>query len=206
MSCASLRCSGTARVNEGSHSFICHPQVYPQVEWAMPAFNPPARQHHRTLAGTHFLSRRGQEAELAWVVWWDTETAVTVNRGHWRNSSSQIPSASNRAIISFTRTSWDLNPRPVITDISSRGVIRPSASLSTIANATRSSVRSNTHTHQSNGRHFPWPTELRNELPKDAATAPSLPIFRRRLNTYLLQKSYPDILIWHLCWHLQWCL
>jgi len=29
-----------ARVNEGSHSFTCHPQVYPQVEWTIPAFTP----------------------------------------------------------------------------------------------------------------------------------------------------------------------
>jgi len=27
-----------ARVNEGSHSFTCHPHVYPQVEWTTPAF------------------------------------------------------------------------------------------------------------------------------------------------------------------------
>jgi len=31
-----------ARVNEGSegsHSFTCHPQVYPQVKWTIPIFN-----------------------------------------------------------------------------------------------------------------------------------------------------------------------
>jgi len=33
------RRSGMARVNEGSHSFACHPHVYPQVEWTIPAFN-----------------------------------------------------------------------------------------------------------------------------------------------------------------------
>jgi len=27
------------RVNEGSHSFTCHPHVYPQVELTIPAFN-----------------------------------------------------------------------------------------------------------------------------------------------------------------------
>ena len=32
MSDSSLRCSGMARVNEGSHSFTCHPHVHPQVE------------------------------------------------------------------------------------------------------------------------------------------------------------------------------
>jgi len=30
--------SGTARVNEGSHSFIRHRHVHPQTEWAVPAF------------------------------------------------------------------------------------------------------------------------------------------------------------------------
>jgi len=29
-----------AHANEGSDSFICHPHVYPQVEWAIPAFTP----------------------------------------------------------------------------------------------------------------------------------------------------------------------
>jgi len=29
-----------ARVNKGSHNFTCHPHVYPQVESAIPAFDP----------------------------------------------------------------------------------------------------------------------------------------------------------------------
>jgi len=28
---SSLKCSGMARVNEGSHGFTCHPHVYPQA-------------------------------------------------------------------------------------------------------------------------------------------------------------------------------
>jgi len=32
-----------ARVNEGSHSFTCHPHVYPQVEWSIPALLPSNR-------------------------------------------------------------------------------------------------------------------------------------------------------------------
>jgi len=44
-----------ARVNEGSHSFTCHPHVYPQMERAILPLVP-AAEHHRTLAGTHFLS------------------------------------------------------------------------------------------------------------------------------------------------------
>ena len=38
MSHSSLRCSGIACVNEGSHSFTCLRHVYPQVEWTIPSF------------------------------------------------------------------------------------------------------------------------------------------------------------------------
>jgi len=38
ISYSSPKRSGMARVNEGSHSFTCHPHVYPQVEWTIPAF------------------------------------------------------------------------------------------------------------------------------------------------------------------------
>jgi len=41
MSCSSLRRSSRARANEGSHSFMCHARIYPQVEWTIPAFIPP---------------------------------------------------------------------------------------------------------------------------------------------------------------------
>jgi len=34
-----------------------------------------------------------------------------------------------------------------------------------------------------------------NELPEDAAMAPSLAVFRRRLKTSFFQRSYPDILM-----------
>ena len=37
---SSVKRSGAARVNEASHSFTCHPHVYPQVEWTIPAFTP----------------------------------------------------------------------------------------------------------------------------------------------------------------------
>jgi len=55
MSNSPLGRSGMTRVNEGSHSFACHPYVYPQLERTMPAclYYPPA-ERHRTLAGTHF--------------------------------------------------------------------------------------------------------------------------------------------------------
>jgi len=40
---SSLRHSGMACVNDGSHSFTCHPHVYPHVEWAIPASTPQLR-------------------------------------------------------------------------------------------------------------------------------------------------------------------
>jgi len=53
MSCSSLR--HTARVNEGSHGFTCHPHVYPQVERTISGFTPqPATERHRTLASAQF--------------------------------------------------------------------------------------------------------------------------------------------------------
>jgi len=44
--------------NEGSHSFTCHPHVYPQMEYAIMPLVPDAA-FRRTLAGTHFPSYRG---------------------------------------------------------------------------------------------------------------------------------------------------
>jgi len=40
MSKSSLKHSGMARVNEGSHSFTCQPHFYPQVEEAITTFIP----------------------------------------------------------------------------------------------------------------------------------------------------------------------
>jgi len=70
ISCSSPRRSGMARVNNGSHSFTCHPRVYAQVEWAITAFTPKPQSVHRTLAGTmaatHFPSRCRR---LSWPRW-----------------------------------------------------------------------------------------------------------------------------------------
>jgi len=60
-----------ARVNEGLHSFTCHPHVYPQVEG--PAFYSPAAENHRTLADTHF--RPAEDRRLSWPEW------LVTNRG-----------------------------------------------------------------------------------------------------------------------------
>jgi len=64
---SSLNRSGMARVNEGSHSFTCHPHVYPvsTSEMNHTCLNCPAAEHLHTLAGTRFPPRWGYEVELA---------------------------------------------------------------------------------------------------------------------------------------------
>jgi len=62
-----------ARVNEGSHSFTCHPHVYPQMEWVMPAFTP---QPQSIIA--LWLVRISRPLRVGgWVglgvAWWNTE-------------------------------------------------------------------------------------------------------------------------------------
>jgi len=58
-----------------THTFICI--------WNEPlCLYPPAAEHHRTLAGTHFPSRLEQEAELAWVARWNTEAVCLPENGH----------------------------------------------------------------------------------------------------------------------------
>jgi len=47
-----------ARVNEGSHSFTCHPHADPQVE---SAFSPPPQIMAALLAGTHSQLERNRQ-------------------------------------------------------------------------------------------------------------------------------------------------
>jgi len=58
VSCSSLRRSGMAHVNKGSHSFICHRHIYPQVEWAIPPLLA-AAELHCYLVSTHFPPHQG---------------------------------------------------------------------------------------------------------------------------------------------------
>jgi len=65
MSTSTVRCSGMSRVNDGytvllaTHTFISSGMIYTFLY-------SPAAKHHCILAGTHFPSCWGQEAELAW--------------------------------------------------------------------------------------------------------------------------------------------
>jgi len=45
-------------------------------------------------------------------------------------------------------------------------------------------------------RSFPvFGDDLWNELPADITSAPSLPVFRQRLKTFLLRRSYPGVVV-----------
>ena len=59
--------SDVARVNEGSHSFTCHPHVYPQVEWTIPAFTP--QPQSITALWLVLISRPAEGRRLSWPRW-----------------------------------------------------------------------------------------------------------------------------------------
>jgi len=56
-----------ARVNEGSHSFTCHPHVHPQVEWTIPAFTP---QPQSAIALWLVFNSRPAEGRRLSLPWW----------------------------------------------------------------------------------------------------------------------------------------
>jgi len=56
-----------AHVNEGSYSITCHPQVYPQVEWTIPAFTP--QPQSITALWLAFISRPTEGRRLSWTAW-----------------------------------------------------------------------------------------------------------------------------------------
>jgi len=56
------------RVNEGSHSFTCHPRVYPQVEWAVP-FRPTPKPQSITALWLVLISRPAEGMRLSWPGW-----------------------------------------------------------------------------------------------------------------------------------------
>jgi len=64
---SSLNRSGMARVNDGSHSFTCHPDVYPQVEWTIPAFTPQSQSV--TALWLVLISRPDERRRLSWPGW-----------------------------------------------------------------------------------------------------------------------------------------
>jgi len=71
-------------VNEGSHSFTCHPHVYPQVEWTILAFTP---QPQIVTALWPVLIFRPAEGRLvSWPEW------LVTNRGNVPARSQAVTS------------------------------------------------------------------------------------------------------------------
>jgi len=62
-----------ARVNEGLHSFTCHPYVYPQVESTIPAFAPQLQSVAALWLVLIFRPAEGRR--LSWPEW------LVTNRG-----------------------------------------------------------------------------------------------------------------------------
>jgi len=58
-----------ARVNEGPHSFTCHPHVYPQMEWTIPAF--PPQPQSITALWLVLISHPAEGRWLSWPGWFD---------------------------------------------------------------------------------------------------------------------------------------
>jgi len=83
-----------ARVNEGSHSFTCHPHVYPQVEWITHAFTP--QPQSITALWLVLISRPTEGRRLSWKLCtaygkrhcqWVTSSD---HQGHFRYSLSKM--------------------------------------------------------------------------------------------------------------------
>ena len=67
MSYSSLKRSDMTVVNEKSHSFTCHPHVYPQVEGAIPAFT--AQPQSDTTFWLVLISYLADGRRLSWPGW-----------------------------------------------------------------------------------------------------------------------------------------
>jgi len=56
-----------AHVNKGLRSFTCHPRIYPQVEWTVPAFTP--QPQSITALWLVLISRPAEGRRLSWRGW-----------------------------------------------------------------------------------------------------------------------------------------
>jgi len=103
-----------ARVNEASHSFTCHPHVYPQMEWAIAAFTPSRKccrhYHHyvHTVPKKHFqnkfssLSISSKQTEACWrghaVVHWGVVGPRGINiPGVYKRHTDSLRTLQRRA-------------------------------------------------------------------------------------------------------------
>jgi len=92
MSCPSPRRSATARVNEGSHSFTCHPHIYPPFAVTL-------QPHSVTVLWLVLISHPAEGRRLSWRGW-----LGEILRQFAHQKMVTHPSIS--------RDSWELNTRP----------------------------------------------------------------------------------------------
>jgi len=85
MTNSSLKRSGIVyvlTVDEVSHSFTCHPHIYPQVEWTIPAFTP--QPQSVTALWLVLIFRPTDGRRLSWPEsgWLQTEVVYPPADGH----------------------------------------------------------------------------------------------------------------------------
>jgi len=102
---SSLKRSGMGHVNEGSHSFNCHPHIYPQVEWTMPAFTP--QPQSITKLRLVLICHPVEGRRLSWPGWLDE-----ILRWFVRRRRSPIPVVTGPDIEYFVDTPNDVTATP----------------------------------------------------------------------------------------------
>jgi len=97
MSCSSLRRSDMTRVNTRSHSFTCHPHVYPQVEWAIYLPLLPSCRASHALRPV-LISHPAEGRRLSWPGWVVTYSdgipRIWIWINNWQNLRWSITSMS----------------------------------------------------------------------------------------------------------------
>ena len=109
---SSLKCSGMARVNEGSHSLTCHPHVYPQVKWAIPAFTPQPQSIPELWLV--LISRPAEGRRLSWPRWlgeilrWSVYLSKTVSHPSTNQAQRRVTSLIRPTVLPLcpARVSW----------------------------------------------------------------------------------------------------
>jgi len=112
MSNSPLRCSGTARVNEGSYILTCHPRVYLHVEWAILPLLPSRRASPHFGRYSFSVPPRIEGwvgNSLAWVAWSHRRSPIPVPTGSGALPLSQAANSRVRVRVNdWPMSTWCL--------------------------------------------------------------------------------------------------